>query len=339
MFGFKEKEPEIIYKEEIEPESRKYDRLKKEYEKVQQKINQIEGIEVKLQSADINSSIDYVFYLNDNSYCFYPRFISRGVLPGHSNQYEEAINAKPMFYSRTEWHIENNTSELIPIQSEDSTKEVLYRIEPIQLLLTNGNNIIKIIIKNFHQDMSPIQEITSILDIKNFYNLIDIPDEVFNIHVLNGLDYFNAKDFTIFRIDNDLYFFRLSKTEVYVALTKINVDNILFFKEEGELRYESQITGGGGNGISTSGAVVGTLLFGAVGGYVGANKNREVESINSSTIEHDTRVVTLVFVDDKIRYRIALSIAAMEALEWLIPEKRYDYVIEKRCRLYEKNNC
>ncbi|HIU74256.1 MAG TPA: hypothetical protein IAC62_00070, partial [Candidatus Pelethocola excrementipullorum] len=116
------------------------------------------------------------------------------------------------------------------------------------------------------------------------------------------------------------------------------VDNILFFKEECELRYESYITGGGGNEVSTSGAVVGTLLFGAIGGYVGANRNRGIENINSSTIEHDTRVVALTFYDDGIRYRIAFTIDALEALEWLIPEKRYTYVIDKRCKVYEKNN-
>ena len=95
------------------------------------------------------------------------------------------------------------------------------------------------------------------------------------------------------------------------------------------------ISGGGGNETSYGGAIVGGLLFGAAGAIIGSQKNEEKISVSSTTVEKDTRIVVLVIKVDTTVYQIACEQTAEGIFDWIIPDKQYNYVIQKRREMYE----
>ena len=82
-------------------------------------------------------------------------------------------------------------------------------------------------------------------------------------------------------------------------------------------------------GINYGSAILGGLLFGQAGAVIGSRQNEEVKNIESRTIEHDTRLITLAIKVDGNSYQIGFDINSELAFDWLIPEKQYDYVIQK----------
>lgn len=66
---------------------------------------------------------------------------------------------------------------------------------------------------------------------------------------------------------------------------EIPLDDIIYFEEKGSVSYTSHTYGGGS---STTGAIIGGILAGDAGAVVGSRK-----SIQTSTIEHDTRETIL----------------------------------------------
>ena len=84
--------------------------------------------------------------------------------------------------------------------------------------------------------------------------------------------------------------------------------------------------------------VIGGLLFGQAGAMIGSRRKEEVKEIESRTIAHDTRVISVAFRKNGRIYQVGFDINSELAFDWLIPEKQYDYVIQKRREQYEKAN-
>ncbi|MFR5151161.1 MAG: hypothetical protein ACLTER_17910 [Ruminococcus sp.] len=60
-------------------------------------------------------------------------------------------------------------------------------------------------------------------------------------------------------------------------MVELEVGDILYYKSEGALRYEQQLSGGGGMGINYGSAVIGGLLFGQAGAMIGSRRKEEVK--------------------------------------------------------------
>ncbi|MBR0402667.1 MAG: hypothetical protein IJH73_09195 [Lachnospiraceae bacterium] len=66
---------------------------------------------------------------------------------------------------------------------------------------------------------------------------------------------------------------------------------------------------------------------------IGSRANTEAEKISTTTIKVDERVCALTVFDEEFgRNVFAFHADDLEVFDWLIPEKGYDYVIEKRRR-------
>ena len=229
-------------------------------------------------------------------------------------------------------------------KSDDYVGELSKRVDGIKIcLLKNGASQPEIIIniKKLEQDFSPVQEIFQHIHIRNFYNVIDIPKENFNVRVMNGAGYFSNNNFIMMRKNNSLIWVRVSNSGWdgrYVTMVELEVGDILYYKSEGALRYEQQLSGGGGMGINYGSAVIGGLLFGQAGAMIGSRRKEEVKEIESRTIAHDTRAISVAFRKNGRIYQVGFDINSELAFDWLIPEKQYDYVIQKRREQYEKAN-
>lgn len=121
-----------------------------------------------------------------------------------------------------------------------------------------------------------------------------------------------------------------------IFLTEIPIDKVIYYKEEGSLRYEQEISGGGGMGINYTSAVIGGLLFGTAGAIIGSRNGQEIREIKSETREIDTRIVILKIYDQYNNIsNFVFNCNTVNAFEWYIPEKEYAYIINKRRNNYE----
>mgnify|MGYP004491728021 FL=1 len=119
----------------------------------------------------------------------------------------------------------------------------------------------------------------------------------------------------------------LSGEPVYI----IPLNSIVYYQDKGDVAYSTSISGGGGSSKSMSlgGTVLGGLLFGEAGAIIGsrAGTGVHINEVQSETIEHDNRYVTLRY-QDKIKgyVDIQLGYDTYDALNKLIPDKEYSYV-------------
>jgi hypothetical protein len=117
-----------------------------------------------------------------------------------------------------------------------------------------------------------------------------------------------------------------------IAINKINIDNILFFQEKGDIQYSTSVSGGGGQGggVNPSGAVLGGLLFGEAGAIVGSNAgtNIKINAVTSTTKKHDDRYVILRYKADgtDIISEEKFSFEVYNVFMELFPEKEYSYI-------------
>jgi hypothetical protein len=126
-------------------------------------------------------------------------------------------------------------------------------------------------------------------------------------------------------------------TQKGIDVTEIGIDEIVYYRSEGSLKYEQIVSGGGGASTSYKGAIVGGLLFGATGALIGSRANETKTEISMGTVTYDDRILMLNILRDYHPYSVSLSLDAEDILAWLIPEKQYNYVIQRRREMYEEN--
>lgn len=115
------------------------------------------------------------------------------------------------------------------------------------------------------------------------------------------------------------------------------IENIIYFRKQGEIQYTTNISGGGGKGggVNVGGAVAGGILFGAAGAIVGAQAGTEtfIDPVESTTVKHDTRKTIFQYNDENQKIvTIEWPIDFFALLMKVIPEKEYDYL-----QLHKKN--
>ena len=125
-----------------------------------------------------------------------------------------------------------------------------------------------------------------------------------------------------------------------LKVTKIKIDDIEHFQEEGEVYREQVISGGGSGKINVGGAIVGDIIAGPAGMIIGGQ--RKVNEIKSETVTHDTRKVVLTyFINKKSKYRgkIVFNKNIKQFLLDNIPEKEYSIVeLNKKKELIKDNS-
>ena len=177
------------------------------------------------------------------------------------------------------------------------------------------------------------------IKVKNFYNIVEIPNDNFIELVTEGNGYLNEGAYIIYRAEKILHFVQNEeslKVGSKVHMAEIDIDKILYYRSEGTLTHEQRISGGGGGGVNYGGAVVGGLLFGGAGAIIGSRHNQGAKEIRTENITHDTRCVVLTLRTDDNQYQIKFKLSASDTFDWLIPEKQYDYVIQKQREKYLK---
>jgi len=95
---------------------------------------------------------------------------------------------------------------------------------------------------------------------------------------------------------------RKSSELIPYKLTKIPVENIIYFSKDGTLEHVSVVSGGGasGGGANLGGAIAGGILFGGVGAIIGSNMHTEIkiDPIKTEIIKKDSRKTYLLYKDE-----------------------------------------
>lgn len=117
----------------------------------------------------------------------------------------------------------------------------------------------------------------------------------------------------------------------------IPLSQIRYYRVEGDMYTETQISGGGGGGSSLTGTVVGGVLGGDTGAIIGSRK--KVAPISSETVVHDSRKVALYYYpspDADAMETLKFNFRFYSTLVSILPEKEYDYVVGKGAALQKE---
>lgn len=106
-----------------------------------------------------------------------------------------------------------------------------------------------------------------------------------------------------------------------------DINNIKWFKNVGNIFSENIISGGGGGSSSIGGAIIGGMIAGPTGAIIGSRK--KTDPIKSELSIHDDRMIQLEYYYGPNRELKSLFIDknAYSALDTLIPEKNYEYIM------------
>lgn len=259
------------------------------------------------------------------------------------NDYEKLLAEKPINVSEKEYEFSVDQEDIKWKTSKECIGEVELAIPSIKLRFSsirNPNEFFLAIIENEQQDFSVLGEYAEKINSCMVPGLSNISTESFSVFVENSVGFFQKAKYQMMRTQDSLDFIR--KIGMYssnkICKVSIPLDEILYYKSEGMIRYEQQLSGGGGMGINYGGAVIGGLLFGDAGAMIGSRKNEQIQNIEGKTVTHDTRILTLAIKRNNVVYQVGFNINSELAFDWLIPEKQYDYVIQKRREYYEKNS-
>lgn len=348
---------------EIQTEKDELDKLEGEknllMQKVEKYINELShdpGILVKVEGAGFGRKNKYKFKVDDDNYIltqYYEKndcIISTASLDLEEKikSYKEALefyknilNTKPIYLKKSEYYGKDLPLESQPQKSELYVGEIEQQIGSIKFALNNNvQEDILITINNLNQDLSMLGDLKQTIHLKNFYNILDIPEESFQVTIVNGNDFCQEDTYHVFREQDNLLFVRVKIDSYYgkdkIIIIRVKLNDILYYRSEGSIRYEQQISGGGGMGINYGSAIIGGLLFGGTGAIIGSRRNEEISEIESKTITYDDRIVTLVIRKEGRIFQIGFNVNDELAFDWLIPEKQYDYVIQKRREKFEK---
>ena len=314
------------------------ERLRQEYNRYVEKVTSIRTIAVTVDGKQFDSRVTYAFCENDLAYVFYPIPIGKGLIVYDEKIYKQALNMSTIELEKDEYICELMQTGECEESINQYTKK--YVVGCVKILFKKQDERVIVAINGNQHDFEPISNLISSLKIKNLYNIIDVPKDCFVIKAVEGKNILENEQYVFWREKTCLYFVksRSSLTDKQtIFLTEIPVDKVIYYKEEGTLRYEQEISGGGGMGINYTSAVIGGLLFGTAGAIIGSRNGQEVREIKSETRKIDTRIVILKIYDKHNNIsNFIFDCNTVNAFEWYIPEKEYSHIIDKR-RIYYTN--
>ena len=341
LFGNKNKENvnDVDLQEKIEEERKQ--KIKEDFQKLVDEETNAKGIIVHMQGDQFANRKICKFSVENGNYVFRRHY--EKVTYYWEKDYEKLLAEKPVCVSENDFDCSPVQDEIIWEPSKECIGEVETKIPTMKLrfsLKANPNEFFLAIIENTKQDFSVLGECAEKIKQNELSNISNVSAESFSVDVENSVGFFQKSRYQMIRNGNAIDFVRkdLRYSTNKICKVSILVDEILYYKSEGMLRYEQQLSGGGGMGINYGGAVIGGLLFGEAGAMIGSRKNEQIQNIESKTVTHDTRILTLAIKRNNAVYQVGFSIGSEMAFDWLIPEKQYDYVIQKRREYYENNS-
>lgn len=126
-----------------------------------------------------------------------------------------------------------------------------------------------------------------------------------------------------------------------LLLIRIPRDKIVYYKQNGDVKYTTSVSGGGGeSSVNVAGAVIGDMLLGTTGGIIGSQigAGMKIDAISSEVNKHDDRWVTLKYEDENGNLKeLNYNHSVLSIFDELIPEKQYDFVnLKKMPEIQEK---
>ena len=250
--------------------------LLKLFEEKVEEINKLDGLRVKVKGLHFSETDSYIFTLNEKCYTLTHK-IDKYVRKYSDDDMRAILEEKSSEFDFEEYHCELFDTTKIS-QSSEYVGELEYTNIGINFKIINNNNpkdFIEIMMNQFGQNLTSYQSFFQKIGVKNFYNVIDIPDESFSVVVLQKNDFLSDQSYQFFREKNTIYFVRRhpKSYNAKACIAQLNINDIMYYKSVGELRYEQQISGGGGMGINYGSAVIGGVLFGSAGAIIGSCTN------------------------------------------------------------------
>lgn len=141
--------------------------------------------------------------------------------------------------------------------------------------------------------------------------------------------YFADKNYRqmLSKVNNEKFLDAIEKVhgEPEKWLTVINIDDVQYFKFEGNMNVAHDVHGSGG-GVNVDGAIVGGMLFGGAGAVIGSGLGTDI-SVSTNIIEYDNRFINLIYQDKtRTTKSISLPYAMKDALMTIMPEKEFSYI-------------
>lgn len=126
--------------------------------------------------------------------------------------------------------------------------------------------------------------------------------------------------------DSELYTAMMNMPPI--RLSVIPLENIAYFRLEGDVQYTNQLEATGG-GANIGNAVIGAAIAGGTGAIIGSRVGTEIQTKNK-TITHDNRRIQFLYTDSAGQMcskNICTNIdASMDALRRMLPQKDYAYL-------------
>ena len=343
LFG-KGKEELAAQKTEQELAREKKEEL---YSKLDEKRKAVEatiGVSGKGEDGPFEKDRLYKFKEDGNKYVFYQMPTEKYMLPELSD-IENELNKAPIEFEKDKY-VCSLVEETLPLEKDkELVGEGILTVSPIRLcfkeMATGSESFFNV--TNSPNNIAPMADFFQSLGVKNYYNVFDLPKEIYSVKVDKGNNFFASnRDYFVFRDKGILTFIRPSSSgwsgrNTGVRIVEVGIDEILYYKSEGSVRYEQLVSGSGGAENSYTGAIIGGLLFGAAGAIIGSRANETKTEISTTTVTHDTRILVLSIKRNTEVFNVSFDLSAETVLEWLIPEKKYEYVIQKRREMYEQD--
>ena len=289
----------------------------------------------------IEEGCKYKLYIKDDSYCIERDIDSSVIENAETDILQRWVNEEKIVLRRESFSCTLLDSELTCSSKPNIAGEVIIKVNDIGIRFASpaGEEYL-FYAKNTPENTKPQYSFFKEIGVKKYYNIIDVPEDVFPIRVDGGNGFLtDGCMYIVFRQQGRLFFLRPDMNDSgYVVIAEIGIEEIRFYRQEGSLHYEQSISGSGGAKNSYGGAIVGGLLFGTAGAVIGSRKNETPVSISSTTVKHDTRIVALSVKRGIRSYNISFPVETEGTFDWLIPEKQYEYVISERRQAFKQEN-
>ena len=296
------------------------------------------GLRAILKDPTQKSGVVYYILDSENEYTCYPDMLGRGCTVYQPESYEEALSLPVLSISKSDYTLVF-PKDNIEITEKNEFNQI-WSTGDIHIAFVSDNKTIEFKVTNNQQNIELIKKTTDMDVYGSIDGLLTIPPDTAIVKLKKSEFIQNDGACLFWRNAGNLYIteeIQANFEKNKLSIITIPVNQIRYYKEEGSLRYEQIISGGGGGGANLGGAALGSFLFGGVGAIIGSNYGSQIAPITSETIEVDTRLIYLVFTNSAGKeYTITFEQDAIQAFEWFLPDKEYSHVIEKRRQDYEK---
>lgn len=307
------------------------------------KVEKMGGSQGTCSQQPFHEGIKYSLFVNNDFFLFIPYLDLSKIDNNNVDKLRSLLAISPVSIKVDEYTEELCSTDVIGHEQDGYIGEVDFAPEPIKVMFKKRDESEQFIFSfiNNPTNILPLSKFFQALGVKNFYNNLDVPEDIFTTTVIDGDGFLaNNMSYLVFRNSEVLVFLRHTGSDSNgnekVFISRIPIEEVLYFRQIGSLRYEQLIYGSGGSSNSYGGAIVGGLLFGSAGAIIGSRKNERETNISTKTIEKDTRLLVMAIKHEATIYQISFGLNSEDVFNWILPDKRYEYVLQKRCDMYER---